>query len=602
MDATFVLGPIGFTFLDAAIKINLKNKTIQDLTDAVSFSLGGLVVAFDRPPLRLAGAFIHGETEGMTYYAGGLVVGFDPYQLTAAGMYGEVKEPKGFKTAFVFAKLEGPLVTLAFAEISGVTGGFGYNSEIRKPTIETVHEFAFFNSKLISNDLITTLGNLMKVDGSGTFTVRDGSIWLAAGLKVSAFKMLSIDAAIVVSWNPSVIIAIYGVAVADIPKGTGVTFAHIELGIAAAIDFEAGVFKVEAQLAPSSYLFDSSCRLTGGFALFYWFNDRVPELQGDWVFTVGGYHRAFIKPTHYPNPPRLGISWQVGSDISIVGEAYFAITPKCCMGGGRLRATLSAGPLTAWYSTWADFLIKYQPFYFMAEGGVSIGISCKVDLLITSFTVSVEVGASLSLAGPPLHGRVHIDFWVMSFNIHFGPNAEAPDPPNLEGFHQMVLQSKDQQSLAAMLMAAPTKPGSTATSKDDHVFTCRGGLVEGKGDETITTENANWLVKAGSFAFAIDVHFALSDAEVMPPEEFGDPYPNMKPLEFHSSEKIYAKPMENNKEITSKLTVTIKAPKAFSTTSEPDEINDHHWQVTEIIKEVPSALWGNCKYLAIFPA
>ena len=595
IDASFVLGPVGFTFVSAAIEINLEGKTIQQLTGRnVSFSLAGLDIAFDRPPLQLAGSFRYGKDAKTIYYAGGVVVGFDPYQFRAAGMYGEVSQQDDFKTAFVFAKLEGPLVTLAFAEISGITGGFGYNSEITLPTIETVPNFPFIESKEISDDLLATLGNLMKLDGSGAFTIRNGSMWFAAGLKVSAFKMLDIDAVVVVSWNPSVTIGIYAVAVADIPKGNGVVFAHVELGMCAEIDFEAGVFLVEAQLAHSSYIFDSSCRLTGGFALYYWFNDRVPEREGEWVFTIGGYHRAFRKPSYYPNPPRLGISWQVGRNISIIGEAYFAITPKCCMGGGRLRATLSAGPLKAWFSTWTDFLIKYQPFYFMAEGGVCIGISCKVDLWITSFTVSAEVGATLSLEGPPLRGRVYVDFWVMSFTVNFGPNAKKADPPSLEGFYELVLQAGNQQSLAAMLIAPPSnEPDPATTIKNGHNFTCRGGLFEGQGEKTVTKEKASWDVKAGSFVFAIDVRFALSEAEVEPPSWRSK---ELQPLKFLSSQKVYAKPMEVKKEITSKLIVNIDPPPLlYDSQVVLDQLSDENWQVTEIVKETPSALWGECK-------
>ena len=116
---------------------------------------------------------------------------------------------------------------------------------------------------------------------------------------------------------------------------------------------------------------------------------------------------SLAKPTHYPNPPRLGISWDLGGSIKITGEAYFAITPKRCMAGGRLVATLVLGPLRAWFEAFADFLINYRPFYFMADGGITVDVSCKVDLLLVSFTVSVEIGATLHLEGPPLCGRVH---------------------------------------------------------------------------------------------------------------------------------------------------------------------------------------------------
>jgi len=33
------------------------------------------------------------------------------------------------------------------------------------------------------------------------------------------------------------------------------------------------------------------------------------------VITLGGYHPAFQKPTHYPEVPRLGLNWNVTSHL-----------------------------------------------------------------------------------------------------------------------------------------------------------------------------------------------------------------------------------------------------------------------------------------------
>ena len=72
----------------------------------------------------------------------------------------------------------------------------------------------------------------------------------------------------------------------------------------------------------------------------YWFAGSGHE--GDWVFTVGGYHPAFQIPDHYPRPDRLTILWDLGAGLTVTGQAYFAITPKVCMGGGSLSVVLSA--------------------------------------------------------------------------------------------------------------------------------------------------------------------------------------------------------------------------------------------------------------------
>lgn len=106
--------------------------------------------------------------------------------------------------------------------------------------------------------------------------------------------------------------------------------AKIDLGLLAILDYSHGIFRAEGQLTPRSFIFSPNCHLTGGFALCYWFKGSGHE--GDWVFSIGGYHPSYKPPSHYPVPVRLGISWNYDDEISISGKAYFAVTPKVAMG------------------------------------------------------------------------------------------------------------------------------------------------------------------------------------------------------------------------------------------------------------------------------
>lgn len=63
------------------------------------------------------------------------------------------------------------------------------------------------------------------------------------------------------------------------------------------------------------------------------------------------------------------------------GEAYFAITAKVCMGGGRLHAAFAAGPIRAWFDASADFLVNFQPLHFIADVKICVGVSFNVDFL-----------------------------------------------------------------------------------------------------------------------------------------------------------------------------------------------------------------------------
>ena len=183
------------------------------------------------------------------------------------------------------------------------------------------------------------------LDG-GWFSNKKGQNWVAAGLTVIAFEMLTVSAVVVVEWGSGVKLGLFGIATAEMPRQLSTKFAVVQLGIVATIDVDAGIMKVDGQLTPASYVLDPSCHLTGGFALYSWFGSGGGSQQGDWVFTIGGYHAAYAKPLAYPSPPRLAISWSYNKCINITGKAYFAVTPKVCMGGGSLRVTLSLGPCT----------------------------------------------------------------------------------------------------------------------------------------------------------------------------------------------------------------------------------------------------------------
>jgi hypothetical protein len=108
--------------------------------------------------------------------------------------------------------------------------------------------------------------------------------------------MITLDAVLVVQFGQSVMLGVFAVGLVDIPTAKSpVKFAHVELGIAATAtaDFDYGVFKAEA---PNSYILHKDCHLTGGFALYAWFDaphaDRAKIRS--FVFTLGGYHQAYV--------------------------------------------------------------------------------------------------------------------------------------------------------------------------------------------------------------------------------------------------------------------------------------------------------------------
>jgi hypothetical protein len=159
LDATFMLGPICLVLLGFGVRFPFgQKKKQQDATaqfdlSNIEVTLSGLIVSFDKPPLTVAGGFQHLDDGDFDCYAGGLTVAFKPWMIQAMGVYSKFPVQKvgvapdptknPFTMVLVILKVDGPLFSVGFAEISGVTAGFGVNSAITLPTVETVFEFPF---------------------------------------------------------------------------------------------------------------------------------------------------------------------------------------------------------------------------------------------------------------------------------------------------------------------------------------------------------------------------------------------------------------------------------------------------------------------------
>jgi hypothetical protein len=603
-DASIVIGPIGFALLGFKLEFPITKDTSLQNLPSPSVKLDGLAASFNKPPLTISGAFMHQVVKGGDIYAGALLINYNVYLFQAAGFYGDVTDEvtqKRFKSAFIFCRVNGPIMSVGWAELSGLVAGLGYNSHIQMPTAAQIPTFPLI-APPASTDPMSSLTELMKPEG-GVISSQIDSFWVAAGVKVTAFQVLKVDAVLVLSFEPSIKIGIFGLAVADLPPTPGSSapgkFVHVELGLSATVDVEMGVMKIEGQLTPASYVLDPNCHLTGGFAMYSWFNSPDPELQGDWVFTIGGYHRSFKPPAHYPNPPRLGISWSFSDHISITGEAYFAITPKMCMGGGRLDVTLRAGPLRAWFNAYADFLINYKPFHFTAEGGVSVGVECVIDFCIASITVGATLGATLYLEGPPLSGRISVDFWVTTFDIDFGTSPDKPGPMELSDFFNLVLQGGQTQGMLGGSGNTSGKPAKL------HVFSCQSGLVPSGKQET--PQDSPWIVRGAGFAFNVSCLFAFANCRVISAVKADDvpTKDNSKKWSWGNDTEPhpFSRPMQSGTPLMSDVQIRIYRQPSTPTTvtaalavQGQNEVSDGWNKVQRVIRPLSSAIWGECKF------
>lgn len=625
-DAKCVIGPLGATLVGFALYIQFdRDDTLQRLKlDKVSIGFEGLIVAFDKPPVTLAGAFIGTDQltttlrpgsqialttttageyvkrlvestdapngalvgdkvlrERALSYSGGIVVRLKVWGFRAAGFYekktstywtvqpgqkqssgsadpvprlmlAENKSKAAVESSrfFVFLKAEGPLITLGCATVTRITAAFGYNMALRWPRVEEVPKFPFVSMSVPDETPKDQLKSLTTANKDTSWiTPQEGAKWLAAGLRVEAAQVLAVDAVLMVQWAPRVLIGLCGIALCRLPSvSSDVKFAFIEIGFKATVDPEASEFRLEAQLSPNSFLLDPNCHLRGGMALCVWWKpetatnpqEQKPDHSGDWVFSIGGYHKSFNVPAHYPRPERLSIDWRFGRAISIRGEAYFAITPKVCMAGGMLSITFQTGNLSAWFTAWLDILINYSPFTFVADGGVSIGVSYTMDLLFVTVHINVQIGAQLHVEGPPMHGLVHVDFWVFGFDIPFGD-----EPKKITGMITVTLQEFYKLALQANTKDPKAKPSADKAADRAHTFNALSGLLPSSSDKTPATTQP-WNVRSGTFTFSVSSRFPVSSVRV-----------DRQAPAVNNAKDLYAKPMKSGEPIKSKLFVKV---------------------------------------------
>lgn len=143
-DASVLVGPIGFALLGFKLEFPITEMTSLQNLPAPKVTVDGLAASFSKPLLTISGAFMHKVVEGNDMYAGALLIGYNVYLFQAAGFYGELTDPatdRRFKSAFMFCRVNGPLMSVGWAELSGLVAGLGYNSSIRMPSAAEIPTF-----------------------------------------------------------------------------------------------------------------------------------------------------------------------------------------------------------------------------------------------------------------------------------------------------------------------------------------------------------------------------------------------------------------------------------------------------------------------------
>lgn len=490
LDASIALGPLTFSTQGLGIGSPLTHFT-------PAFHLSGLGLTYSAPPLSISGALYALPASqlgaGVSYQYDGLaVVQARQFGLAAVGSYARLAD--GEPSLFVFAQLRAPLGGPPAFFVTGLMGGFGYNRSLTLPAQDELLAFPLIAlgappgpgqqpSAVDPAQVLRLLeGTAAPPNGTAKAWIapKAGEYWLAVGVEFTSFELVTTKAMLVAEFGTEFVLALLGLSTMRLPQGApdAETYAYVELELEAVFKPAAGFFGLTAVLSQNSYVLAPAAKLTGGFAFYLWFGDNPNA--GQFVITIGGYHPAFSPPPYFPQVPRVGLNWPVSDVVTVKGGGYFALTTSCAMAGGGLEVQFHSGNLRAWFIAQADLLVSWNPFFFLADIGVSIGVSYTLDVAGISNTLSLSIGASLAMWGPPTGGTVTVHLWIVSFTVDFG--AKQGDA---------ATEPLTKAQFASLLPAAPVKA------------TVTGGLAASAADPHADGQQI-WIVRSGSFTFTTE--------------------------------------------------------------------------------------------------
>ncbi|MCU0436027.1 MAG: hypothetical protein MUC87_21400 [Bacteroidia bacterium] len=543
-----------------------------------SFSLGGLEVGYTAPGFMLAGGLQKLYGSDPAQYTGELIVQAGNFGATAFGSYTTVN---GDPSLFAFLALNVPIGGPPFCVVTGLSLGFGYNRRLILPDISNLQTYPLVQAAMGITDPQATINALNQY-----IVPAQNQYWLAAGIRFTSFEMLNAYALLTASFGTQVELALMGEALLALPVAMPgepeLILAQADMVLMASITPSLGQIAINAQLTSRSFVLDRNAQITGGFAFYFWYGKSAHK--GDFVVTLGGYNPHFNKPDYYPSVPQLGLNWKISNLISIKGGLYCALTPSVIMAGGNLSATYQSGDVKAWFTANADFLMRYKPFSFDASMAVSVGASYKLNLWLTTKTVSVTVGANLHLWGPEFAGSAVVDLKVMSFTINFGAaRVQPPSAISWNEFRQSFLPPEPQQSSSSTLSldqqsgAIPTRSLITFTASD--------GLLGAAPAEALGIYGAS--LPAGSNVWRIDSSRAnVSVNLAIPANDYMCRVTNETSTGIGSYSEFGIGPMGiSPADIHSHLDVVIQ----YNGSVDYSNI----WTIIEVKENVPAGLWLN---------
>lgn len=430
--------------------------------------LDGFAIASDIGGLTLVGALVRyplsGGLQGVEYL-GMLKIGFSGYGVDLFGGYAHPTDGNGsFASFFAFGALHAPIGGPPAFFITGIGLGLGINRSLTPPSMDTITSDPFLVAMKAIGPAPDPKAQLESMRAK--FQPARDQYWVAAGISFTSFVLISGEVVVTVAFGDGLDITVLGLARAELPAPE-LTLVSIELALLARFSTKEGVLLVQAQLTENSWLLSPSIRLTGGFAFATWW--KGPN-AGQFVVTMGGYHPKFNHPG-YPSVPRLGFRWSPISNVSIVGESYFALTSEALMAGSSFEAAAHFGPAHARLSFGVDGIVFFDPFWFSVSAHAEIAAGIRLWLLFGTVDIELSLGAQITVSGPPIHVEGRFEICGFEVPFEFGDSGNAEDRALTAGaFRDKYLRaSSDAQVVQAAVLRGAVTAGRTTNGAPQKV-------------------------------------------------------------------------------------------------------------------------------------
>lgn len=232
---------------------------------------------------------------------------------------------------------------------------------------------------------------------------------------------------------------------------------ELHMGVVGYIDPAEATFWVTASIYDSRLV---QYALSGDMAMYVSLGD-----QPYFLLTVGGFHPDWTPPGYVPSSMtslrRMTAAIDLGADLQVGLEAYFAITPNTLQFGAEVFAIAEMKKLGVDFRARGDFgfdvLVIFTPFSIAADMDANVSIEAEgVPLLTAKVTLHLE--------GPePWFGRATATFdfhgLPIDFNVAFGGSIkdEAPDAIDLWDQLEPALRASEAWSTPAIAASITTE-------------------------------------------------------------------------------------------------------------------------------------------------